>query len=109
MPSPYSLLIVGNQCKCNLRNKLNLAEIQCHYSSIIPRWMACARRVTIFKIVRNPGTAQLPLSTSSHKIVNLPSIPSLPDLISQLLIDQQGFDVEVGEHAARVTTASDNG
>ena len=33
VPFPYSLLIVGVQCKCNFRNTLNLAEEQSHYRS----------------------------------------------------------------------------
>ncbi len=29
---------------------------------------------------------------------NLPIIPSLPNLVSQILVNQQGFDVDLGEH-----------
>ena len=32
----------------------------------------------------------------------LPGIPSLPNLISQFLINQQGFDVGFGEHGWRM-------
>ncbi len=32
----------------------------------------------------------------------LPGIPSLPNLISQFLINQQGFDVGFGEHGQRM-------
>ena len=35
-------------------------------------------------------------------IINLPLIPSLPHLVSQLLINQQGFDVDFGEHGQRM-------
>jgi hypothetical protein len=36
-------------------------------------------------------------------ITNLPLIPSLPNLVSQLRINQQGFDVDFGEHEASMT------
>jgi hypothetical protein len=39
---------------------------------------------------------------ASNLIINLPLIPSLPNLISQFLIDQQSFDVDFGEHGQRV-------
>jgi hypothetical protein len=35
-----------------------------------------------------------------HLIINLPRIPSLPDLVSQFLINPEGFDVEFGGMAA---------
>jgi hypothetical protein len=34
-----------------------------------------------------------------YLIINLPNIPSFPNLISQFLIDQQDFDVDFGEHS----------
>jgi len=38
----------------------------------------------------------------SRKIAELPTTPSRPNLISQFLIDQQGFDVDFGEHVLRM-------
>jgi hypothetical protein len=35
-------------------------------------------------------------------IVCFASIPSLPNLISQFLINQQGFDVDLGEHGGNM-------
>ncbi len=35
-------------------------------------------------------------------IAYLTSAPHLPNLISQFLIDQQGFDVDFGEHGLRM-------
>jgi hypothetical protein len=35
-------------------------------------------------------------------IVGLASIPNLPHLIRQTLINQQGFDVDFGEHDLRM-------
>jgi hypothetical protein len=35
-------------------------------------------------------------------MVNLPSIPSLPNLISHFLINQQGFDVDFGEQGRKM-------
>ena len=35
-------------------------------------------------------------------IRNYPSIPQLPHLIRQFLINQQGFDVDFGEHGHRI-------
>ena len=40
---------------------------------------------------------------ADNLIINLPSIPSLPNLISQFIINQQGFDVDFGEHGLRMT------
>ena len=39
---------------------------------------------------------------AGNLIINLPPIPSLPNLISQFLINQQGFDVDLGEHGLRM-------
>ena len=36
---------------------------------------------------------------AGNLIINLPRIPSLPNLISSFLINQQGFDVDFGEHS----------
>ena len=46
---------------------------------------------------RRLGTRQAAKQTtpSNH---HLPRIPSLPNLISQFLISQQGFNVDFGEH-----------
>ena len=38
-------------------------------------------------------------------IFNLPLIPSLPNLLSQLLVNQQGFDVEFGEMSGVAVTS----
>ena len=46
------------------------------------------RNVTIDYPPRQPG----------GQIINLPNTPSLPNLISQFLINQQGFDIDFGEH-----------
>jgi len=37
-----------------------------------------------------------------RKIINLPRMLSLPNLISRFLINQQGFDVDFGEHGRRM-------
>ena len=38
-----------------------------------------------------------------HLIINFPLIPSLSDLVSGILINQYGLDVEFGEHPASMT------
>lgn len=43
-----------------------------------------------------------PAGNERGLIINLPRIPSIPNLISQLLINQQGFYVNVGEHGQRM-------
>jgi hypothetical protein len=38
----------------------------------------------------------------SFGILSPPGIPSLPNLISQFLINQQGFDIDACEHGQRM-------
>ncbi len=58
---------------------------------------------------RMPATQKAPPpSARSHKIVHIPSIPQLPNLVSQPLINQQGFDVDFGEHGRTVAVVWDS-
>ena len=43
-----------------------------------------------------------PLRDRRTQIINLPNIPSLPNLIGQFLINQQRFDVHFDEHGLRM-------
>ncbi len=45
---------------------------------------------------------------ADNLIINLPTVPSLQNLISQFLINQQGLDVDFGEHGRTVTVAWDS-
>jgi len=42
-----------------------------------------------------------PPSEISNRVVYFPTIPSLPNLISQFLINQQGLDIVIGEYGLR--------
>ena len=39
---------------------------------------------------------------AGNLIINLPFIPNFPNLIHQFLINQQGFDVDFGEHGLKM-------
>jgi len=39
--------------------------------------------------------------------MNLPFIPSLPNLVRQFRINQQGFDIDLAEHGRTVTVDCD--
>jgi len=43
-----------------------------------------------------------PPPQTRHLIINFPLIPGFPDLISQVLIDQQGLYESFGEHGLKM-------
>ncbi len=43
-----------------------------------------------------------PPSPERSHFFNLPLVSSLPDLVRQFLINQQGFNVDFGEHVANI-------
>ncbi len=80
-----------------VRQKLNdrLGSLAAPQNSTTPTAAIGGEAAASYKPPRQP----------SHLIVCFVSIPSLPNLIGQFIINEQGFDLEFGEHAARLTRA----
>ena len=58
---------------------------------------ACLVNEVIIRVGNSAFDKYTPPDDRSQVIINLPLIPSLPNLVNQCLVSEQGFDVEFGE------------